>query len=88
MAKNLLDQLDRLNEEIGNVSEVIEKSEQYFKFSEYLSSRHIDSNVICDINRYQNITQVDPSGIITIADNLLQIRYSDANREKIKMEVI
>jgi hypothetical protein len=89
MKQNLLEQLDRLNEEIGDVTEVIEKSEQFLKFSEYLTSRHTESNIVCDINSYKNITSVDSAGVITVADNLLQIRYTRhrGGKESISMDI-
>jgi hypothetical protein len=78
----LLDQLDELNSRVGDMADIMEAAEPFYKYSEFLQTRHTESNVICDINAYKNFTSIDPSGIITTAESLLQIRYTDKNKNR------
>ena len=84
MSENILSQLDKLNAEIEDVQAVIEKSETFRKFSQYVQERHVDSNIVCEINHYRDILSVDVEGTITKADSLLQIRYVDSKKRKDK----
>ena len=82
MSENILSQLDKLTAEIEDVSAVIEKSETFRAFSQWLSERHIESNIVCEINKYREMFSIDVEGTIIKADSLLQIRYVDAKKGK------
>jgi hypothetical protein len=84
MSDSILSQLDRLNTEMEDISSVIEKSETFRKFGEWIQQRRVDSNIVCEINRYQDILSVDQEGTIIKADNLLQVRYVDGKKGKKK----
>ena len=86
MSESILSQLDKLSAEIEDVSAVIEKTETFRAFGRYVQERHIESNIVCEINRYQDLLSVDPEGTIIKANNLLQIRYVDSKKSKKKDE--
>ena len=82
MSETLLKQLDQLATEVEDVAAVMEKSESFRAFNKWVQDRHVDSNIVCEINRYQQILSVDTTGTVIKADNLLQIRYVDENARK------
>ncbi|MDR1120046.1 MAG: hypothetical protein LBM08_03935 [Dysgonamonadaceae bacterium] len=82
MSNNLLNQLDKLTAEIEDVSAVMEKSETFRAFSQWLQERRVDGNIVCEINKYQELLSVDTEGAIIKADSLLQIRYTDSKKRK------
>jgi len=84
MDKSILLDLDNLNNEMEDVAQIIEKTEKFRKFSEYLQEHHIDSNVVCEINKYKDLLSIDVEGTIIKADGLLQIRYIDSKKSKKK----
>jgi hypothetical protein len=84
MSKSILEQLDRLNNEIEDVSAVMEKSETFRAFNSWIQERHTESNIVCEINHYQELLSVDVQGTITKADSLLQIRYVDDKKSNKK----
>lgn len=79
---NILEQLDRLTEEMGDISALVEKTEVFRSFNRWLSERHTDGNIVCEINQYDDLLSIDCEGTIIKADSLLQIRYNDKNRRK------
>jgi hypothetical protein len=82
MSKSILSQLDRLTEEMEDLSAVMEKTETYRTFSKWLQERHADSDIVCEINRYEDILSIDMEGTLIKADSLLQIRYTDDSKRK------
>jgi hypothetical protein len=75
MSTSILSQLDALNEEIEDITAVMEKSETFRAFNNWIQERHTESNIVCEINKYQELLSVDLHGTIVKADSLLQIRY-------------
>jgi hypothetical protein len=84
MSETLLSQLDRLTAEMEDVSVVMEKSETFRAFNKWVQERHTESNIVCEINKYQDLLSVDTEGTIIKADSLLQIRYVDDRKGKKK----
>jgi hypothetical protein len=84
MSEGILAQLDELSCEVEDIRKVIEKSETFRKFGEWINEHHSESNIVCEINRYRDLMSIDPEGTIIKADNLLQIRYIDSGKGKIK----
>jgi hypothetical protein len=83
MSKNLIAQLDQLTAEVEDVQAMMEKSETFRAFNTWLQERHVENNIVCEINKYQELLSVDVQGTIIKADSLLQIRYvSDKKRKK------
>jgi CO dehydrogenase nickel-insertion accessory protein CooC1 len=83
MAENLAEQLDKLTAEIEDITAVMDKLETFRSFNQWIQERHVESNIVCEINRYQELLSVDVEGTIIKADSLLQIRYVD-DKKKIK----
>jgi hypothetical protein len=79
---NLLDEITALTDEVENVSDIVERTETLRKFGQWIQERHTESDIVCEINRYRELLQIDPHGTIIKADTLLQIRYTDLNRKK------
>jgi len=84
MGESILSQLDKLNAEMEDVQSVMEKSETFRAFGKWVQERHSESNIICEINRYQELLSIDAEGTIIKADSLLQIRYVDSKKGKRK----
>jgi hypothetical protein len=84
MSENLLSQLDKLAGEVEDATAVIDKLEKFQVYNKWVQERHEESNVLMEINRYQEILSVDPDGTVIKADNLLQIRYTDSRKSKKK----
>jgi hypothetical protein len=82
MSNSLLSQLDQLTGEIEDISAVMEKSETFRAFNQWIQERHTESNIVCEINRYKELLSVDTEGTIIKADSLLQIRYVDDKKSK------
>jgi hypothetical protein len=82
MSKSILAQLDNLLEEMDDITAVIEKTETFRSFNKWIQERHTDSNIVCEINKYEDLFSIDRQGTIIKADNLLQIRYVDDNKRK------
>jgi hypothetical protein len=82
MSKSILTQLDGLLEEIEDITAVIEKTETFRSFNKWIQERHAESNIVCEINKYEDLLSIDNQGTIIKADNLLQIRYVDDNKRK------
>lgn len=82
MSESILSKFDKLAAEIEDVTAVMEKTEEFRAFGRWIQERHVESNVICDINLYQDILSIDVEGTITKADSLLQIRYTDKKAGK------
>jgi CO dehydrogenase nickel-insertion accessory protein CooC1 len=81
MSESLLKQLEKLTDEIEDISVVMEKTETFRAFNRWLSERHVDSNIVCEINKYQDLLSIDLEGTIIKADSLLQIRYTDEEKK-------
>jgi methylaspartate ammonia-lyase len=79
---DILAQLDQLTDEIGNVTALVEKTEVFRSFNQWLQERHEGSEIECEINRYADLLSIDSYGTITKANSLLQIKYNDKNRNK------
>jgi hypothetical protein len=86
MSKKLLEQLESLNAEIEDVTAVMEKSETFRAFNQWVQQRHTESNIVCEINHYRELLSVDVEGTLIKADSLLQIRYVDEKKHKRKRE--
>ena len=86
MSECILSQLDKLNAEVEDISAIMEKTEKFRKFGQWIQERHIESNIVCEINKYVDIISVDQEGTVVKADNLLQIRYIDSKKGKRKSE--
>jgi len=84
MGRDILTELDELTNEVEDIRSVIEKSETFRKFGEWIHQRRGESNIVCEINRYRDLLSVDPEGTIIKADNLLQVRYVDGKKGKKK----
>jgi len=84
MTESILLQLDQLSAEMENVQAVMEKSETFRKFGEWVNEHHTESNIICEINRYKDLLSIEPEGTIIKAENLLQVRYVDSKKGKKK----
>jgi hypothetical protein len=82
MSTSLLSQLDQLTAEIEDISTVMEKTETFRAFNQWIQERHTESNIVCEINRYNDLLSVDVEGTIIKADTLLQIRYVDDRKKK------
>jgi hypothetical protein len=78
---SILSQLDALSDEIEDISAVMEKSETFRAFNNWIQERHTGSNIVCEINKYQELLSVDVQGTIIKADSLLQIRYIDDKKK-------
>jgi hypothetical protein len=79
---SILSQLDALANEIEDISAVMEKTETFRAFNEWIQQRHTESNIVCEINKYNELFSVDTEGTIIKADSLLQIRYVDDKKGK------
>ncbi|MDR1865984.1 MAG: hypothetical protein LBR08_10490 [Bacteroidales bacterium] len=77
MQQSILKQIDRLTDEIEDLSAVMEKTEVFRSFGKWIQERHIKSNVLCEINRYRDFLSITGDGTVIRADGLLQIRYTD-----------
>jgi hypothetical protein len=84
---NLLEQLDALNDELANVSEIIDKTETFRTFGSWIQEHHAGANIVCEINKFRDMVSIDANGTITKADSLLQIRYNDARKAKKGTEI-
>jgi hypothetical protein len=82
MSKPILSQLDSLIAEMDDITAVMEKTETFRSFNKWIQERHSDSNMVCEINKYEDLLSIDLQGTVIKADNLLQIRYVDEYKRK------
>jgi hypothetical protein len=82
MEQNLLSQLDELTNEVEDLSLVIEKTEKFRAFNSWLQQKHRINDVLCEVNRYEELVSIDTDGTITKAKSLLQIKYNEQYRAK------
>lgn len=80
----LLEQLDNFTEEIGDLTQIVEHTETLRQFRYYCKQKHKLNNVICEINRYEDLVSIDAQGSVIKADNLIQIRYVDPDKSTIQ----
>ena len=81
MEDNLLTQIDELTGEVENLTAVMEKTETFRAFNQWVAERYSRKDVLMEINRYKNYLSVNPEGLVK-ADTLLQIRYTDEEGEQ------
>jgi hypothetical protein len=60
----------------------MEKTEVFRSFNRWLQEKHTGADVVCEINRYDELLSIDSLGTVIRADSLLQIRYSDTHGNK------